>query len=526
MRGRLYPLTLLACISFDVVWAVPAVGEELETHAAAETGATLADGQRDPADPAIPVAATTEPPALRLGPPTDRAAYGRAALETLILLGIGTGQYWLSAPSNTRDWDFPRWSERLSEANVRFDNNTHATNNLLHPLAGAAYYGFSRANGLSVGESVLYAQVASALWELGLEWREKVSVNDMIVTTAGGTGVGEFFVQLAAYLNSAPDGGAWPQDVAAATLGFPVWVHDELDDRGADPGPAKDRLGFSSAYHHRFTLDIQNDWVDDAADLEQQLLGVGLSAQLSSLLGLLEPKTFAVPFYQGNFTEAELDLQFDHEGLAAVDVKFDSVLAGYYAQWMSGPITGLMAGVGTGLQFVDRSTVAGGDQYALAHCVGPTLAFFWKSKSIGVALTSRLYGDFAAIRSLAWPAVHSGAPGAVYKSTLARGYQYNLGLSNRSTLDVRFHALLLSGEFAWGRYGSIEGLDRFQEQITRDLEGTETLDERRVTLALEPPGTLLRAFVGVERSSHVSQLGPESGGRLERRFVAGAGLAF
>jgi hypothetical protein len=286
--------TLVAC--FTLVSAEPSSAQVLR--------------QPPQAVPAMPPTAMP----VRLGPPSDHAAYFRAALEVVAVLGIGVSQYWIAAANNTRDWDFPRWSERLSDVNVRFDNNTQVTNNLLHPLAGAAYYGLSRANGLSIGESVLYAQLASAIWEVGLEWREKVSINDMIVTTAGGTGVGECLVQLAAYLNSAPDGGAWPQDVAAVTLGFPVWVHDELDDRQADPRPAKDALGFSAAYQHRFTLELQNSWLDDAAGLEQQLFGVRLDVQLSSLSGLLAPKTFSTWFAGGNFSEMSLELGFDHEG--------------------------------------------------------------------------------------------------------------------------------------------------------------------------------------------------------------------
>jgi len=466
------------------------------------------------------------PPDPRLGPPTDRAAYGRAALEVVGVLAIGVGQYWLSAGNNARDWDFPPLSERFDERNIRFDNNTHVTNNLLHPLAGAAYYGLSRANGLSVGESVLYAQAASAIWEFGLEWREKVSINDMVMTTAAGTAAGEFLVQLAAYLNSAPDGGAWPQQAAGATLGFPIWVHDQLDDRHADASPPLDQLGFSSGYRHRFTLDLQNAWLDDGAERQQQLRGVRLAAQLSSLPGFLEPRSFARLFANGNFSEGLLDLQFDGRGLQNTDVAFDAVLAGYYRQWADADVLGWLAGVGTGLEFVDRNSLGLGDQYALAHFVGPSLALFRKGQTLSWTLASRLYGDFAPMRSLAWPAVYAANPRATYKSSLQGQYQYNLGFSNRSYAELRFHALRLSGEYNWGRYQSIEGLDRFQEQITRDLPGSEALDERRFTLAIEPPGAPIRAYAGIERSAHASHLGGYSARRLERRFVAGMGLAF
>ena len=73
-----------------------------------------------------------------LGPMRERPAYGRAALEVLGVLSIGVAQYWANADTNSRDWDFPHWSDRLSSAGVRFDNNTHVTNNVLHPLAGSA----------------------------------------------------------------------------------------------------------------------------------------------------------------------------------------------------------------------------------------------------------------------------------------------------------------------------------------------------------------------------------------------------
>lgn len=524
MLRRLSPLVLVACLAL-AGWPGAARAEGSRGGQQPEVEAEAA-GTVEPRAPLEPRAAQPTAPVLRLGPPSDRAHYVRAALEMVGVLAIGVGQYWMSASSNHRDWDFPKLSRRLDEENIRFDNNTHATNDLLHPLAGSAYYGLSRANGLSVGESVLYAQVSSAIWEWGLEWREKVSINDMVVTTAAGTGVGEFFVQLAAYLNSAPDGGGVAQQAAAASLGFPVWVHDKLDRRTADPSPPKDHLGFSSAYHHRFTLDLHNAWMDDAAERQEQARGVRLAVELASLPGFLAPETFVRPFARGEFTEALLDLEFNGDGLQNTDVSFDAVLAGYYAQWATPRVLGLIAGVGTGLEYVDRNSLDYGDQYALAHFVGPSLAFFRKGETVSWTLANRLYGDFAPIRSLAWPRVRAADPSAVYKSSLERQYQYNLGFSNRSYAELRVHALLVSGEYMLGRYQSIEGLDRFQEQITRDLQGTEALDERRLVVALEPPSAPIRAYAGIERSSHVSHLGGFAGSRLERRFIAGIGVAF
>ena len=462
----------------------------------------------------------------RLGPVRDDPAYSRAAFEMLGVLSIGVAQYWANAGGNSQDWDFPHWSDRLSARAVRFDNNTQVTNNVLHPLAGSAYYGLARANGLGVGEAALYSAVSSASWEWLLEWREKVSINDLVTTTMGGIAAGEFFVQLASYLNSAPTETNLGQDVAKTTLGFPVWIHDQIDNRRPDPTPASDNLGFSSEYYHRFSLGYQNAWLDNAGDVQQRVGGFVLDARLVSLPGYLDPENFQIVFTQANFSSAGLEMQFDGDGLRDAHLKFDVVLAGYYAQRARPSVLGVLAGVASGLEFVSRDTLDAGDQYALVHLLGPELGTTWKWKSYQLDLRARAYGDFAAIRSLAWPQVRSANPTAVYKSSLERQYQYHFGIATRLAGELRLHAAVLFAELGWGSYRSIQGFDRFQEEITRDPAGTEVLGERRFGLALEPPGTPLRFFSALEGYEHKSSLAGLVARREERRLAIGAGLVF
>ena len=122
----------------------------------------------------------------QLGPGRYSPSYARAVLEVAGVLSLGVAQYWSNSKGNSEDWDFPRWSDRFSSHGVRFDNNTNVTNNVLHPLAGSAYYGLSRANSLSVPAAAAFTFAGSAIWEGTLEWREKVSINDMVATTFGG----------------------------------------------------------------------------------------------------------------------------------------------------------------------------------------------------------------------------------------------------------------------------------------------------------------------------------------------------
>jgi hypothetical protein len=460
-----------------------------------------------------------------VAPLTREPAYGRAAFEMLGVLAIGTAQYWMNVKTNSRDWDYPEWSNRFDTSAVRFDNNTHVTNNVLHPLAGAAYYGLSRANGLSVGASALYTLASSTVWEWGLEWREKVSINDMFATTLGGIAIGEFLTQLGFYLNSAPSTTS-AHDVAKATLGFPVWIHDRLDRRLPEPPAARDRLGLSATYRHRFTFAYENHWLESPDEPGLELRGVTLDGSLASLPGFLVPETFATTFAQGDFSTGSLGLHFDGHGLREADVRVEAVLAGYYAQRANPGVMGALLGLATGFEFASKTTLKPGDEYALVHVFGPELRATWKGESYHFDVRLRAFADFAAIRCLAWPMVGVRDPEAKFKSSLEQKYQYHAGVASRISAALRFHAARLSADFGFGTYRSIQGLDRFQEQITRDIPGTEVLEERRVEFALEPPGTLIRLYGELAANSHESSLGGETGERNERRWLLGAGVAF
>lgn len=461
----------------------------------------------------------------RPAPVFREPAYGRAAFEVLGVLAIGTAQYWMNVKTNSQDWDYPEWSRRFDTSAVRFDNNTHVTNNVLHPLAGAAYYGLSRANGLGVGASALYTLAASTIWEWGLEWREKVSINDMFATTLGGIAIGEFLTQLGLYLNSAPSTTP-ARDVARATLGFPVWIHDRLDRRQLEAPAARDRLGFSAAYRHRFALAYENHWLESPSEPGLELRGLKLEGSLVSLPGFLLPETFDTSFAQGDFSTGSLALHFDGHGLREADVRAEAVLAGYYAQRANPGVMGALLGLATGFEFASKTTLKPGDEYALVHVLGPELRATWKGEGYHFDVRLRAFADFAAIRCLAWPMARVRDPEAKFKSSLEQKYQYHAGVSSRISAALRFHAARLSADIGFGSYRSIQGLDRFQEQITRDIAGTEVLEERRVEFALEPPGTLIRLYGELAENSHDSSLGGEVGERDERRWLLGAGIAF
>src|SRR5688500_6060988 len=103
----------------------------------------------------------------------------RSWLEMMAGLGIGAVAYWLMQDRNVADWDNPTPEERFNGSAWRMDNNSLGVNFIAHPFTGGFSYSLARANHHGVLTSFAYASMFSFLWEFVLEFKEKVSVNDL-----------------------------------------------------------------------------------------------------------------------------------------------------------------------------------------------------------------------------------------------------------------------------------------------------------------------------------------------------------
>jgi len=401
------------------------------------------------------------------------AHYMRAAGEAVLLVGLGTAYYWVDPLANAADWDFPTFGAKLRFEAVRFDNNLHATNHVLHPLAGAAVYGFSRVNGLEPWESFGYALASSLVWEYGLEFREQVSINDLVFTPIGGVAVGEFMVQLGDYLNSAPGGGAWGNKIAASTLGLPRNMHDAFDEPSPPTELPADELGFSSAYWHRFLIGYRVSSLGNDRERTDSAHGSRVEAEIVAMPGFQRPGTFSKAFAGGNFSEMRWTMDFGGRGLADADLFFLSSIAGAYRQDFAAP--GLsgdaeIVALSTGLRFSDRRLMGRFDRFGIAHVLGPRLGAWLGSGRFLARVDSSAHFDFAGIHPIAFEEWSRDHVQQGLKSVLSRqGYQYALGFSVRLSTRIEFAGLRLGTRASYGRYDSVEGLDREQDQVTRDV---------------------------------------------------------
>lgn len=395
----------------------------------------------DPPEPAAPAA-----PAVTAAPPRDDGEgegpprYDLAAWETAAILGVGTTWYWLDRRTNQQDWDDPPLLARFDGDYWRLDNNRFGINFVGHPLTGALSYGLARAHRIGPGGAFGFALGTSLLWELGVEFREKVSINDVVVTAPAAVPIGE--------------------------LAYKAGV--EVAEAFGEAGPRASRDRWRRA---RLSL--------DAGALARSPLGPGHYARVSLDADLVWlPKyrnegTFSAWFGQAEVVSGRFEVPVTAHG-SGFDGEATAVLAGFHTQAIEGEgegRRGFSMTVGTPIAFRYVASSALGFRELLATTRLPGLDLRGTLElpplSFEAGLGANL--DFAGMTSPAHEAWIAANPEAIGKTILRRQrYFYGLGPSARAHARVRFGrcALLAEAEGLLAR--SIDGVDRTQETLTRD----------------------------------------------------------
>lgn len=465
-----------------------------------------------------------------LGPPR----YLRAAAEQVVLLGFGTLWYWFEADLNSEDWDLPYWVDRLNFEAVRFDNNRFVSNMLQHPIAGSGYYGFARVNGLNVVESFAYALASSSIWEYVLEFREKVSINDQFMTPVGGVALGETFFQLGRYLNSGGGDAGWGADVAAVTLGFPVWAH-YLAEGGAHTPIERDSLGLSAGFDHRFELRFEPARISHDGGWSGIWWGGALDGRIVALPGWLRPGELDVFFADGNIVEGSLWMAVDESGLRETVVRSRALIAGWLSQRVREDASGgthgigLVAAAATSFDYVDRELPGFVDRWGASHLFGPAFELHAVNGALRVSLTLDGSVDFAGVSPVAWDAWIAQGDRDLegIKTVLAnKQYYFAFGFSARSEARLQYRGLELGARASHGSYDSVEGLDRFEEDVTDDVNGVDDVTELETWIGYTPPGALVTLRIGAGRFARWGALDDVEVSRRHERVSAGVGLRF
>jgi hypothetical protein len=462
-----------------------------------------------------------------IGPPH----YLHAMAASAGLLAIGTLLYWANPDANSADWELSGVAAKFKPSSIRFDDNKFTTNNFLHPLAGSGYYGFARVEHLSIPAALAVTVGASSLWEFVLEWKEKVSINDLIMTPFGGMAMGECFLRLNDYLNVDQPVDTYRQRAARYSVGLPGFIHRAMHGEPVreDPLP-NDELGFSTAYWHHFRLAYQvayarND-LGDAAVMQSALA----ETELVAIPGFLRPGSFDLLFSDGNFTQMRARVGFAQSELAELDLWFRAAMFGYYTQDFSRAQRGGHAMAISGASAFEhhqRWLLGHRDEIAVLHLLGPAWDT-WLSAA-GVRFHSALEAsfDFGSIRPAAFAAWHEAHSAEFAKSVLEQyGYAYDWGVSGRLHAELSYRRAELGLRFSYGRYSSIEGLDRYEERITRNTPSVDDLIGYENWIGYQLPHLPIELRMTYESRMHRGSLAGVEVQRWERLAMADVGLTF
>lgn len=465
--------------------------------------------------------------------------YLRATLELSAVMLAGSVQY-ATEKGNSTDWDlgydWPSLRAKLTGDAVRFDTNRFDTNMITHPASGALYYVAARGNRLSILESFLLAAAASTTWEYVGEFREKASVNDLIVTPVAGAVVGETLTQLGVFFERS---ARTPVTRVLSFVLLPTkTTHDWIDDATPARSVAVDGLGLTQDESHRFefsaaavatTQDKGPTWGDVRFALRTAIVNASSFDRAGRHSEWL---------LDGNVSSLDAEAQLGRAGLAdfQLDLRVAPVAFATRALGLTDEgelagqrlLLGLTAGFDYGVHRYDRTHPDEMDWISGVHAFGLLVAHDLYAPPIHVRTTLSMRPEFAAVRALAvdeFIARHGINSVALPTVVNQESYYFAFGAHLAPEVEVSMGPVSVGALGRFDTYWSIEGLDRYQERISGELALHDRRALARAWLGLQPSPWL--AFkVGVDRRVRNGQIADASAARAENALWASAGTVF
>lgn len=485
--------------------------------------------------------------------PPSSPKIGRATIELAAALGIGAVWYWSNTDLNGLDWQYQWTLESQLERHKnfggwRFDDNSLHLNSPGHPLAGASYYALARSNNFSRTGSFVAAMLTSLAWEALVEYKEVVSLNDMVFTGIAAVPLGEAYHQLGRFFqNSRPTA---LNTTLAWIFGAPSQFHRWLDGTAPEEPAVYDSLfGWPDNLWHRFALSIgaaltpprtseisatnasQYDETDDTYHYGVELR---LTSEIIDIPEVFSP-TRASSWQTGSLiTQLDLAGTFSSDAVTDFFLNTKLTLAGYFRQSIvedaaSGKPYGYAMLLGTSIAYrhTEYDFPDFRDRLGAVHFPGLSFNLRLLFGDFTLRINADTHPDFAAVQSTAFPA-YSRLHSTEQTRTVLRdhGYYYAFGFSRHYRIEASYGAFTLRTNFSRQDFDSIEGHDRNQPDITNDISLTDHVMTRDSSLEITLPwGHLTRLGITSQhryRSGTVDQTTASlSDHRLLARLILG-----
>ncbi|MDI1479202.1 DUF3943 domain-containing protein [Polyangium sp. y55x31] len=466
-----------------------------------------------------------------------RFRYRLEAGATIVgLMSYGLADYWVHMSDNSVDWELswstPSFYKKVwtLEA-VRFDTNKFETNTYSHPAAGTMTYLAARGAGLSAGESFLFSFTGSLLWEYLGEYREKVSLNDLVLTPQGGFSVGESLHQLGLFFERGADNTA--NNVLSLVFSPFRYLHRRLDHWHVARAKSLDDLGLPADAWHRFDVlvGVSAETGQDGLRLSQRRIGV--STEIIDVPEFDHPGEVTKNLDPGDVTSIRLVGSVDDQGVEQLDFITRVLLGGVYDQNIVSDGRGgqrgyaIFAGPSTAFNYAKhRQEGLEEDKLGVANALGLTVDLTLHHGKARARASVDAYGDFGAVHSQAASAYIAARGGDGLKTVVAdKRYYFALGATVRPTLSLSYRRFELGAQLTYDFFESIEGLDRYQERVSNDLHLRDRRSGERVWLSYTLPSDKQRlAWVEVE---HLDRWGKMGSFRVSHESTnLRAGIAF
>ncbi len=453
----------------------------------------------------------------------------KASVQIAAVLGVGAIWYYWDKEFNAQDWEYTMdWAgiRRKVREGIKFDTNPMKTNSPLHPLAGAFYFGFSRGNGLNSMQSLLMSFAGSALWELIVEYREAFSVNDMILTPLAGAAIGEAMHQIRLLLERSS--GSFGHKVLLTAFGGPSAVDHWLSNNQGRAPQAKslNEFGLPDDIHHGASLyfgaaHFDRDTSYRPGHSEDNAYEARLNTEITAIPGYLLPGERDHFIWDTTQTELQAQVGLSPQGLENFYFFVKAAWAGYHHQSIQKDAAGRLSGysflVGPSTQYshsIRKLSDGSKDEIGIVNVLGTSMDLVYFAKGVKIRLKMDVHGDFAAVHSLAvTPFEEKGGTLAYTKKVLAQqGYYFAFGMTYKAKLTAEYEFIELGLEHSRSSLRSIEGMDRYQKEVTDDFPLEDEVAFTRLWMSTRLPFERMRLFVSYSLYQRSGRLDSQVGG--------------
>jgi len=414
----------------------------------------------------------------------------RAFLEFFSLFAYSGINYNLKYSKFIEDWQYRfTWKDQkrrfFTFEAQRFDSNDFGLN-WRHSLAGMIYYEFARSNNLEWWQSALYSIGGSLGWEFLVEWREVISTNDNIMTGLGGISIGEAWFQLGQYLINS----------SSPFVRLLSWVNPFMKINGWF-----DRKRLLPPYFHAYNQQFQDVFFfvgyrqspGSGSDQSQANLDFSFNSRIIPKEEYGLPGQIKETFNRPIFSQLDLEMMYHGQQKEEFNLLAKVVPFGWFVQNISEDKKGYSyyLGLGSSLEVYIKRPVtdydAGKisidhpedfhfeqprdfrDKLGATHILGPVFDYTYFASPWRFHFRGEGYLSFGMINSLPLNKYSVDHDIQGMKTTLTYyGYYYSLGPALKSLIELDYNSLRLQSFLNYYHYYSLQGRDRFQNELIDD----------------------------------------------------------